>query len=69
MGKGFNQKENLQRRTTVLLTSKNEAGPQEDGVPTGVVEVGPRSPDRYRGGQDAYRAQLKSSVDIHIDST
>lgn len=56
-----------QRRAGPLLTGKNEARPQEDGVATGVIEVGPRQPDGYGRGQDADGAELERTVDVHID--
>lgn len=50
-----------------VLTSKNEAGPQENDITPGIVEVGSREEGRHRSCQDANRAQLESPEHIHVD--
>jgi hypothetical protein len=51
------------------FTYEYKDGPYENGIPSRIIEVGSTEFCGDRGGQDAYGAELESSIDIHIDRT
>lgn len=52
-----------------MLTSKEQDGPQEDGITSRIVKVGLRQFDSDWSSEDTDTTGLKRSVDVQIHGT